>query len=78
MGSHVHRKLNQKSHKGRQKHSSHGERKYVHLCIQVNLDKPLLAMFALKGKHFKVEYEAPHMLCLNSGKYKHYADGSEK
>lgn len=28
---------------------------YARLCIQVNLVKPLLAMFSIKGKHYKIE-----------------------
>lgn len=48
--------------------------KYVRSCVQVDLSKPLLAMFAIKGMHYKVEYEGLHLLCLSCGKYVHYAE----
>lgn len=38
--------------------------KYTRLYSQVDLTKPLLAIFSIKGRHFKVEYEGLHMLCL--------------
>lgn len=45
--------------------------KYVRLCIKVDLTKPLLTMFAIKGRHFNIEYEGLHMFCLHCGKYGH-------
>lgn len=51
--------------------------KYVRLCIQVDLTKPLLAMFAINGWNFKVEYEMIHLLCLNCSKYGHSVKGCE-
>lgn len=41
--------------------------KYARLCIQVNLLKPLLSMFLIKGRHYKIEYERLHLLCLSCG-----------
>lgn len=29
--------------------------KYVRLCIQFGISKPLLSMFVIKGRHYKVE-----------------------
>lgn len=49
--------------------------KYSRLCIQVDLTKPLLAMFAIKGRHFKVEYEGLHLIFLHCGKYGHTYEG---
>lgn len=49
--------------------------KYASLCIQVDLTKPLLAMFAIKDRHFKIEYKGLHLLCLKYGKYGHSAEG---
>lgn len=44
------------------------------MCIRVKLSKPLLAMFAIKGKYYKVEYEGLHMICLSCGKYVPYTE----
>lgn len=29
-------------------------------------------MFSIKGRHYKVEYEGLHLLCLSCGKYGHF------
>jgi hypothetical protein len=34
-------------------------------------------MFSIKGRHYKVEYEGLHLLCLNCGKFGHYKEGCE-
>ncbi|MCI17709.1 hypothetical protein A2U01_0038859 [Trifolium medium] len=49
--------------------------KYARLCVQVNLTKSLLAMFAIKGRKYNVEYEGLHLLCLTCGKFGHYKEG---
>jgi hypothetical protein len=49
--------------------------KYARLCVEVDLSKPLLAMFELKGRHYKVEYEGLHLLCLSCGRFDHYLGG---
>jgi hypothetical protein len=49
--------------------------KYARLCVEVDLSKPLLAMFELKGRHYKVKYEGQHMLCLACGRFNHFSDG---
>ncbi|KAI5399036.1 hypothetical protein KIW84_064416 [Lathyrus oleraceus] len=49
--------------------------KYVRLCIQVNLLKPFLAMFSIKGRHYKIEYEGFHLLCLSYVRFGHNSDG---
>lgn len=51
--------------------------KYARLCIQVNLTKPLMAMFAINGRHFKIEYEELYLLYLQCGKYGHTAEGCD-
>ncbi|PNY14274.1 hypothetical protein L195_g010950 [Trifolium pratense] len=48
--------------------------KYARLCVEVDLSKPLLAMFELKGRHYKVEYEGLHLLCLKCGRYDHLSE----
>jgi hypothetical protein len=37
--------------------------KYARLCVEVDLTKPLLAMFMIKGRKYNVEYEGLHLLC---------------
>jgi hypothetical protein len=54
---------------------SHERGKYARLCVQVDLTKPLLAMFTIKGRKYNVEYEGLHMLCLTCGKLGHYKEG---
>ncbi|PNX86740.1 zinc ion binding nucleic acid binding protein [Trifolium pratense] len=49
--------------------------KYARLCVQVNLTKPLLAMFTIKGRKYNIEYEGLHMLCTTCGRFGHYKDG---
>ncbi|PNY12330.1 hypothetical protein L195_g008959 [Trifolium pratense] len=49
--------------------------KYARLCVEVDLTKPLLAMFQIKDRHYKVEYEGLHMLCLACGTLGHYKEG---
>ncbi|XP_058741845.1 uncharacterized protein LOC131614249 [Vicia villosa] len=48
--------------------------KYARLCVQVDLTKPLLAMFSIKGRHYKIEYEGLHLLCLRCGRFGHGND----
>jgi hypothetical protein len=49
--------------------------KYARVCVEVELNKPLLAMFELKDLVYKVEYEGLHMLCRNCGRFGHYLEG---
>lgn len=48
--------------------------KYARICVEVDLDKPLLPMFEIKNHIYKVEYEGLHLLCLACGKYGHYRE----
>ncbi|MCI03214.1 hypothetical protein A2U01_0024249, partial [Trifolium medium] len=54
---------------------THERGKHARLCVQVDLTKPLLAMFTIKGRKYKVEYEGLHLLCLTCGKFGHYKEG---
>lgn len=49
--------------------------KYVRLCVEVDLTKPLLAMFELNERRYKIEYEGLHLLCLTCGRFGHYMEG---
>lgn len=37
--------------------------KYARICLEVNISKPLLAMFSINESNYKLEYEGLHMLC---------------
>jgi hypothetical protein len=52
--------------------------KYARLCVEVDLTKPLLAMFSIKDRSYKVEYEGLHTLCISCGQFGHYRDGCPK
>lgn len=49
--------------------------KYARLCVEVDLHKPLLAIFEVKGKQYNAEYEGLHLLCLKCGRFGHYKEG---
>lgn len=49
--------------------------KYARLCVKVDLTKPLLAMFELNKRQYKIEYERLHLLCLTCGRFGHYMEG---
>ncbi|XP_058746880.1 uncharacterized protein LOC131619849 [Vicia villosa] len=49
--------------------------KYARICVEVDLSKPLLAMFTIKKKMYKIEYEGLHLICLVCGRFGHYKEG---
>jgi hypothetical protein len=49
--------------------------KYARMCVEVDLSKPLLAIFTIKGRQFHVEYEGLHLLCLTCGRFGHTKEG---
>ncbi|KAI5394521.1 hypothetical protein KIW84_061246 [Lathyrus oleraceus] len=49
--------------------------KYACLCIQVNLLKPLLVVFSIKGRHYQIKYEGLHILILSCGRFGHLSSG---
>lgn len=51
--------------------------KYARLCVQVDLTKPLLTMFTIKGRHYKVEYEGSRMFFLRCGWFGHLKEGCD-
>lgn len=45
--------------------------KYVRLCVEVNLAKPLIATFRMRRGIWRIEYEGIHLVCFHYGKYGH-------
>lgn len=46
--------------------------KYDMLFFEVDLTKPLLSMFTIKERKYKIEYEGLHPICINCGRFGHY------
>ncbi|CAL1406397.1 unnamed protein product [Linum trigynum] len=42
---------------------------YARVCVQVDLTKPLLSQFRLKGIKYFIQYEGLEKICLNCGTY---------
>lgn len=47
---------------------------YARIYVEVNLTKPLLTMFSIKGRMYKIEYEGLHLLCLSCARFGHYRE----
>ncbi|KAJ1428156.1 Zinc finger, CCHC-type [Sesbania bispinosa] len=45
--------------------------KFARLCIEINLQKPLISQFRLMGRIFQVEYKGLFMICFSCGRYGH-------
>lgn len=43
--------------------------KFAHVCVEVDLTKPVLGVVRLCGHWYKVEYEGLHVICAHSGRY---------
>lgn len=50
-------------------HASRG--RYMRVCVEVNLIKPLKAGYIVNGKLFRFQYEELHVICFECGKYGH-------
>lgn len=49
--------------------------KYVRVRAEVDISKPLLAMFTIKESVYKVEYEGLRLICINYGRFVCYKYG---
>ena len=49
--------------------------KYAHLCVEVNLNKPLLPHFCINGAIYNILDEGIHLICFKFGCYDHYLEG---
>lgn len=45
--------------------------KYTRMCVEVDITKPLLPKFKIKGRQKKIEYEGIHLICFHCGIYGH-------
>lgn len=48
--------------------------RFVRVCIEVDLNKPLVGQFRLDGKVCKVKYEGLHTICFACGHFGHTQD----
>lgn len=48
--------------------------KYVRIYAEVDLTKPVLEIFSIKGRIYKIEYEVLHLLCLSCRRLGHYRE----
>ena len=45
--------------------------KYARICVEVDLEKPLISKFRLRRRVRRIEYEAMHLIYFQCGKYGH-------
>lgn len=48
--------------------------RFARVCVEVNLDAPLLPSLTILDSAHKIEYEGLHLICFKYGKYGHKAD----
>ncbi|XP_057451901.1 uncharacterized protein LOC130743687 [Lotus japonicus] len=48
-------------------------RKYARICVEIDLNKPVLGRVGLRGVWYNIEYEGLHLLCSHCGCYGHLA-----
>ena len=44
---------------------------FARICIEVDLEKPLVSKFELRSKVRRVEYEGIHLICFACGRFNH-------
>ena len=47
---------------------------FAHMCMEINLEKPLISKFQLRHKIRKIEYEGIHLVCFSYGRFNHRKD----
>lgn len=45
--------------------------KFAKICVEVDLDKPLIPFYVLDGAQLNFEYEGIHMVCFSCGRFGH-------
>lgn len=54
--------------------SLHARGKFVRICVELDLDKPLTSHISIWGMKLCLEYEGLHSICFRCGKYGHKKD----
>ncbi|XP_057432819.1 uncharacterized protein LOC130725624 [Lotus japonicus] len=52
--------------------------KYARVCVEINLNQPVLGRAGLRGVWYNIEYEGMHLLCSNCGCYGHLASNCQR
>ncbi|WCJ24638.1 zinc ion binding nucleic acid binding [Euphorbia peplus] len=52
--------------------------KFARVCVEVDLNKPLLAKYRLQRRTKCIEYKGLHSICFECGKYGHYDEKCPK
>ncbi|PNX93227.1 hypothetical protein L195_g016378 [Trifolium pratense] len=47
--------------------------KFARICVEIDLNEPVVGKVWLKGYWYKVEYEGLHIICYSCGRYGHHA-----
>lgn len=54
--------------------SIHSRGQFAHICVEMDLEKPLVPFIMIRGHKILLEYEGLHSICFNCGRYGHKAD----
>ncbi|WJX44582.1 hypothetical protein P8452_31536 [Trifolium repens] len=54
--------------------SIHSRGKFARICVEIDLDKPLVPFIVIRGYKFPLEYEGLHLICFHCGRYGHKLD----
>lgn len=44
---------------------------YARMCVEINLNAPLLPAYTIDGNPLKIEYEGLHLICFKCGRFGH-------
>lgn len=47
--------------------------KFARVCVEVDLRKPLMSGYTLRGEFWRLQYEGLHEICFECGKYGHHS-----
>ena len=47
---------------------------FAYMCMEIDLEKPLISKFQLMRKTRKIEYEGIHLVCFSCGRFNHQND----